>query len=190
MTARALCILFMFTAVTGCTSQPLGKHRPSLESVELLRQSVFVPLAVGDFVGAQAADREMNEFVTVRTNKRSGPNGGSLASYLRASLVTELEAVGKYDPVATTVITGELLDSRLDGGSRGTNGTAALAARILVTRSGRLVYDNVLREQNSWNSSYLGEVAIVDAFNQYTELYSKLIVHLFQDEAFKAAVAP
>lgn len=184
MKVQVICALAALAPLTSGASESLGKHRPSLESVEFLRQSSFPALGVGDFAVAPAADGDMNS-VTVRFNKRTPPKGESFASYLKASIITELKAGGKYDSAATTVITGELVESRLDG-----SGSAALAARILVARSGRNVYDKVLREESRWDSSLLGEVAIPDAFNQYTELYSKLIVHLFQDDTFKTAITP
>lgn len=183
MRAQLICALAALAPLASGASEPIGKHRPSLESVELLRQLSFPALAIGDFVVAPAVDGDMSS-VTVRFHKRVPPNGESFASYLKASIVTELKAVGRYDSAATIVITGELIESRLDDSS------AALAARILVARSGRNVYDKVLREESRWDLAFLGEVAIPDAFNQYTELYSKLIVQLFQDGTFKTAIAP
>jgi hypothetical protein len=183
MRAQLLWALAALAPLAAGASEPLGKHRASLESVELLRQSSFPALAVGDFVVAPTAGGDMHS-VTFRFHTRAPANGESLASYLKASLVTELRAAGKYDSAAATAITGELSESRLQGGS------AVLAARILVVRSGRRIYDKLLREQSRWDSSALGEVAIPDAFNHYTELYGKLIVQLFQDDAFKAAIAP
>jgi hypothetical protein len=184
MRARLIFLLAALAPLTSDASETLGKHRPSLESVELLRQSSFPALAVGAFAVAPAVSGDADS-VTVRFHRRTPANGESFASYLRTSIVTELEAVGKYDSAATTAVTGELVESRLDGG-----GSAALAARILVVRSGRNIYDKVLREESRWDPSLLGEVAIPDAFNHYTDLYSKLIVQLFQDDAFKTAIAP
>lgn len=59
-----------------------------------------------------------------------------------------------------------------------------------VARSGRNIYEKVLREESRWETSFLGEVAIPEAFNQYTALYSKLMVRLFQDDAFETAITP
>lgn len=182
MRAPIVWALALLAPLTSGASEPLGRHRPSLESVELLRQSAFPALAVGDFVVAPDVEGDMTS-VTVRFNKRTLPHGESFATYLQASIVTELNAAGKYDSAATTVLTGELLESRLDGGR------AMLVVRISVVRSGRNVYDKVLREESRWKPEVLGEVAIPDAFNQYTELYSKLILRLFRDDAFKTAIA-
>lgn len=184
MKARLLLLVATLAPLTSHASEFLGKHRPSLESVELLRQTPSPALAVGDFALAPSAVGDTTS-VAVRFHTRTAAKGESFASYLKASIVTELEAAGKHDPAATTLISGELTESHLDGG-----GSAALAARIVVVRSGQNVYDKVLREESHWDSALLGEVAIPDAFNQYAALYGKLIVQLFKDDAFKAAIAP
>lgn len=183
MRAQLLWALTALLPLAAGASEPLGRHRPSIESVELLQQSTIPALAVGDFVVAPAAVGAATG-VTFRFHTRVPSKGQSIASYLRAAIVTELAAAGKYDAAAATVITGELMESRLEGG------TAALAARIRVTRSGRNTYDELWREESHWDSAVLGEVAIPDAFNQYTGLYGKLIMRLFQNEAFKTAIAP
>lgn len=184
MKGLLICVLWVLIPLTCSASEPLGKHRPSLESLRLLQNPSYPAFAVGDFFVAPsfAGDRAS---VTVRFNTRVPPNGQSFASYLKTSIVSELKAAGKYDPSATTVIAGELTESRLDGG-----GSSVLGARITVTRSGRKIYEKVLREESRWETSFLGEVAIPEAFNQYTTLYSKLIAQLFQDGAFKTAIAP
>jgi hypothetical protein len=180
---QMVCALVLLAPFAAVASSPLGKHRPSLDSVQLLQDSSVPALAVGAFVVAPTAEGDMDG-VTFRFHERKPANGESLASYLQASIVTELRAAGKYDSAASTVITGELVQSRLQEGS------AALVARIRVVRSGQTVYDQLQRAQSSWDSAALGEVAIPDAFNHYTELYGKLIAQLFQDQAFKAALAP
>lgn len=184
MKAQLICALWALTPLTCSASEPIGKHRPSLESVRLLQKPSYPAFAVGDFVVAPGFAGDTTS-VTVRFHTRVPPNGESFASYLKAAIVSELKAAGKYDPSATTVIAGELTESRLDGG-----GSAVLGARITVARSGRNIYEKVLREESRWETSLLGEVAIPEAFNQYTALYSKLTVQLFQDDAFKTAITP
>lgn len=183
MKARLIHALVALAPLTCSASEPIGKHRPSLDSVRLLRDSSYPAFAVGDFVVAPHFVGDTTS-VTVRFHKRVPANGETFASYLKASIVRELKAAGKYDPSATTVIAGELSESQLDGGS------AALGARITVTRFGQNIYDKVLREESRWETAFLGETAIPEAFNQYTALYSKLMARLFQDDAFKTAITP
>src|SRR5687767_1213936 len=160
MKARLLLLLATLAPLAAPASEFLGDHRPSLESVELLRQTSYPALAVGEFVPAPNASGNTKR-VQIRSSARTAASD-SFASYLKASIITELEAAGKYDPTAAAMISGELTESRLDGG-----GSASLAARIVVVRSGGTVYDKVLREESQWESAFLGEIAITDGFNQY-----------------------
>jgi hypothetical protein len=183
MKARLLVLIAALAPLAAPAAEFLGNHRPSLESVELLRQTSYPAFAVGEFVPAPNTSGTMKT-VQIRFSARTALAGQSFASYLKASIVSELAAAGKYDPTSATVISGELTESRLDGG-----GGASLAARIVVVRSGQTIYDKVLREESQWESAFLGEIAITDGFNQYAALYGKLIMQLFKDEAFKAAIA-
>lgn len=183
MRARLFLLLATLAPLAAPAAELLGKHRPSLESVELLRDTPSPALAVGDFVLAPNMIGDA-ERVKVRFSTRTAPAGESFAAYLKASIVSELEAVGKYDATAATAISGALTESRLEAGS------ASLEARITVVRSGRNVYDKVLREDSKWEPAFIGEVAIPEGFNQYAALYGKLVMQLFKDDAFKAAVAP
>ncbi|HEY7641602.1 MAG TPA: hypothetical protein VH814_17870 [Steroidobacteraceae bacterium] len=183
MRASLLCALVALAPLAASAAEPLGRHRPSLESIEVLQKSSVPPLATGEFTVASGAAIDDTNGVSFRMHKRVPARGESLASYARAAFVTELRAAGKHDPAAKAVITGMLVESRLDEGS------AALAVRIQVSRSGQPVYDKVLRVESNWDSALLGEVAIPDAFNHYTELYGKLILQLFQDQAFIVATA-
>lgn len=68
-------------------------------------------------------------------------------------------------------------------------GTAPLAARFVVTRGGSVNYDRELKVDASWESSFIGAVAIPAAATQYEALYRKLVGALIDDADFRKAVS-
>ncbi|HTP94982.1 MAG TPA: hypothetical protein VMK05_03985, partial [Burkholderiales bacterium] len=78
-------------------------------------------------------------------------------------------------------------DSKVDA-AIGT-GTARLAARFTVRNGGRLVYDKEIAADASWESSFLGAVALPAAINQYGALYKTLVAKLIDDPDFRRALA-
>ena len=62
--------------------------------------------------------------------------------------------------------------------SRRRSPSRALAARLRITKGD---------ETRSWPSSFVGMIAIPDAVNQCTELYSALLAKLYADPDFRAA---
>ena len=68
-------------------------------------------------------------------------------------------------------------------------GNSKVAARFAVSRSGKVVYDKLITAQREWSSSFIGAIAIPEAINQYTHMYTRLIEQLFGDEEFTTALA-
>jgi len=105
--------------------------------------------------------------------------------HLKDTLVAELTAAGVYDLASHYVINGQLTDSQIDA-AIGT-GTGRLAARFTVTNRGRVVYDKEVAAEASWESSFMGAVAIPMAMNQYGALYKTLVAKLVDDPDFRSA---
>jgi hypothetical protein len=51
------------------------------------------------------------------------------------------------------------------------------------------VFDRELTVQSSWESSFMGAVAVPAAMNQYQALYKMLVAKLVDDPEFRKAVA-
>jgi hypothetical protein len=183
----AIGLLLVASALGGCASGPLGAHQPSMDNVLVLRQPEMGSAAVGAFVLAPGAKAAIDKGVSVRGSVLRSPVDDSFAAFLGDSLRVELQAAGKLDPASTTVISGQLTKNELHAAGVST-ADATLAARFIVRRSGASVYEKLLSEQRTWPSSFVGAVAIPEAINQYTEMYTKLLAQLFADPQFKAAV--
>lgn len=184
---RLAAVLGGAVALTACQTVKLPAPSPSPANVEKLRAASLTPVNTGTFVLAPGRDKAMD---TAQGGLRSNsiePQGGSFALQLRDELATELRAAGLLDPNAKTVIEGQLTDSKLDA-AIGT-GTGRLAARFVVKRDGKQVFDKELFAEASWESSFIGGIAIPAAVQQYGALYKTLVGKLIDDADFRAALA-
>jgi hypothetical protein len=139
-------------------------------------------MSCGDYVC-----RERPEGRRLRGNQAIKPqNGKSFVQYLRDSLIADLTSAGKFDPNSAVTVRAELTDNQLHGLGAST-ADASLAARLWITKGDRTVYDKELKEAHSWPSSFVGMIAFPEAVNQYTELYSALLLKLYVDPEFRSA---
>jgi hypothetical protein len=184
-TISAGCALAML--LTGCANMKLGAPTANIEQTAMLRQAQLAPANVGAFTPAPGKVAELDHGTTIRGNSISSSVEESFTQYLREAVKVELNAAGLYDASARTVITGTLTDSELDA-AIGT-GTGSLSARFVVTRDGTVRYDRELKVNASWDSSFMGSVAIPMAGQQYEGLYRKLVAELVKDSAFQAALS-
>jgi hypothetical protein len=171
--------------LTGCASLNMSAPQPTADNVAKLRAMNMAPASVGSFKIAPAKAGSDASASMRGANTVQAPSG-SFAQYLGESLKTELQAAGMREAASSMVISGTLTDTDLDA-AIGT-GKAKLAARFVVTRAGTVKFDNELSVDSSWESSFIGGVAIPLAAQNYEGLYRKLVGKLLDDAAFRAAV--
>ncbi len=174
--------------LAGCARVPLAPPSPAMDSIVAARSAGIAPVSLGTFRLAPGLPASVDESVTARTNTFYSPYGSSFAQYLKEALAADLRAAGLLEPQAQTVVEGWLTDSRLDVPTGASS--AAVAARFVVTRSGKTLYDRELRAESRWQASFVGVEAVPDAINRYGLLYRKLAADLVADPAFRAAVRP
>ncbi|MCC2957167.1 hypothetical protein LK542_16240 [Massilia sp. IC2-477] len=174
--------------LTGCASTPMGVPQATIENTARLRSAQLAPARVGSFTLDTSKPAALDQSVSIRAASLNSPIGGSFAQYLGETLRVELAAAGLADPNAPTVISGTLLDSELDA-AIGT-GSGKLSARFVVKRNDTVRYDRTLSASATWESSFVGAVAIPLAAGQYQGLYRKLAGQLFDDPEFRKALAP
>ena len=172
--------------LSACAGQ-MPPHNASAQNIKQLRGADMAPVSVGEFKLAAGKPELIDASVTSRASSLTPPQG-TVSAYLRDALIVELKAAGKYDEKATTRITGELTDSELNTNMGTADG--ALGARFLVTRDGSLKYDRQQTVKSSWESSFIGAIAIPKAYQEYFALYQKLFAQLFRDPDFAEATKP
>lgn len=170
--------------LSGCATPPMAAPQATLDSIQALRAANLAPMMVGAFTAGPGHPTEMDRHIVVRAGSMAAPSG-SFARYLGDTITADLNGAGRLDAKSGLVLSGVITDSHVD--STMPVAHASLTARFTLTRDGKVVFDKTLSADSSWDSGFLGAVAIPDAFNHYTELFSTLSSKLFADPDFRAA---
>jgi hypothetical protein len=181
-------LLVVLSALASGCATTLAPHQPSVNTVTMLRSSGIQKLAVGDFKLAPGAKADIDKSVSARATSAS-PAEGTFSAYLKAALVSDLKASGLYDAGAPLAIQGQLVDAQLDTGM--STGRAIISAHFEVTHSGQTALDKTLKDEHTWDSSFVGAIAIPRAINEYQVGYANLLGQLYKDPEFlRACRAP
>ncbi len=170
----------------GCGTLQLGQPQPSLENIQAMKAAKFTKSGVGRFTLAEGKDPSLDKYVGVRAHALEAPQG-SFARYLQETLEAELRAAGLLDPAAEALIEGYLIDRQLDPAIG--QGSGKLAARFIASRQGKVVFDRELAAESTWESSFVGAIAIPMAIHEFNALFRKLVAKLIQDPDFISAMA-
>lgn len=185
---QRLALAAVLAALTGCASVKMPAPAPSAANAEKLRTAKLAPAQLGSFKLAAGKPASMDTSLSGLRGSSLSPTNGSFANQLRDEIATELTAAALLDPKSKAVIEGQLTDSMVDA-AIGT-GKGRLAAKIQVQRDGKTVFDKEIVAEATWESSFVGAVAIPLAMNQYSALYKTLAGKLFDDADFRRALAP
>ncbi|MBL8320088.1 MAG: hypothetical protein JNJ42_16885 [Burkholderiaceae bacterium] len=178
--------LALLVPLFGCTTV-LPPPTASGQSAQSLRAANLAPASVGTFKLAPGRPPLMDTELSggLRGGNVSAPSG-SYSQHLKETLRAELHSAGLLDPQSKLVIEGQLTDSKVDA-AIGT-GTARLAARFQVVRDGKPSFDKELVAEDSWDSSFVGAVAIPRAIERYGAIYKMLVSKLLDDSDFRRAL--
>ena len=185
---RALATILAAFALAACQTLPAPPYSAGADNVRRLQAEGPCAVSVGRFVADPAAGDRF-ETLAIRTNTIRSPVGATFADYLAEALRIELSTAGCLAPDAPVSITGAMLRNELDAENFNT-GTATVAARFLVRRGERDVYERTLEARHQWESAYLGAIAIPRAQQEYAVTLRRLLASLFADEAFRRAISP
>jgi len=189
MSARGIALAALTALSLGlgaCTMQALPGPTATLDNIQALRAGGVAPMTVGSFTPGPGAPTEMDQSITVRAGIQPAPEG-SFAKYLGDTIAAELKGAGRFDPGSTLIVSGVVTNTHVDSGMPAGTAQAALGAHFTLMRAGKVVFDKTLSVDSTWDSNFIGAVAIPDAINHYTDLFQKLAGKLFSDPDFVAA---
>lgn len=154
---------------SGCTTMA-SPYQPDFEVINTLKDLPLARMQVGGFVSASPdVDK-----VGIRGGTMESPYANSYSSYLRNALIEELKQSALWDENSAIVISGELLQNDVDiSGFK--IGTADLSARFRVDRNGTQIYEKVHSAHHQWQSSFVANVAVPNALNNYPIAVQRLI---------------
>lgn len=176
-TVSALAIL----SLGGC-GITLPTYEADPTTYQALKKADAKPVKVGEFTPATAKLGSLS----IRTNPVKSPYPGTIIDYLEEALKIELDKAGLLSNESATEISGTVTSLDVDAAS-GT-GTGELTVHFLITRAGQTVYDKSLKIDKTWDSSFMGAVAIPAAAAGYQAMARDLIQKLVSDPDFIKAI--
>jgi hypothetical protein len=185
-TVRRLAIVLAAVLGVGCANVQIDATGPTPATVDKLRAAELAPAQVGKFQLAAGKPAEMDTGLSGLRGSTAAPAKGSWSQLLKDTLAAELRGAGLLDEKSSLVIEGQLLDSMVDAAI--TTGKGRLAARFQVLRGSEKLFDKEIVAESSWESSFVGAVAIPAAINQYGALYKTLVGKLIDDAEFRRAL--
>lgn len=165
--------------MSGCAIQAPA-YQPSLDNVEAWKKTE-TKVAIGAFTVRAGAEGAQS--ISLRGNAMQSPVGGDYAGYIAEALRQELLLAGRLNPQSKAVISGLLLKNDISAGGINTN-NGEIEMRFTVKVDGAERYSNTLKSQSTWDSSFVGAVAIPKAQQQYPLLVQKLLNQLLADSKF------
>ncbi len=179
-TAAAVAVLVV---ATGCATQA-PNYSASINNVQKLKQTVQQPVKIGAFTAKPGVVGATS--IQLRAVSMASPVGGGYAAYLGEALKQELELAKLLNASSNVEITGTLLGTDIDTAMGTASGYAE--AQFVVSKDGQVRFNKVKRGQTSWESSFVGAVAIPKAQQSYPVIVQQLLGALFADPDFASAL--
>lgn len=180
---RLLAALLCAATLAGCAIQA-PTYQAAVDNVESLRRGQLKPMQVGAVSAAPGLATAAS--ISLRGNSMTSPVGSGYADYLATALRQELELAKLLDPKASIEVSSVLLKNDIAAAGISTN-SGEIEARFTVKRDGAVRYEATKSATLSWESSFVGAIAIPAAQQNYPRLVQKLLTELFTDAAFVAA---
>lgn len=177
-------LALMAVALLAACSTSAPRYQPSIDNVEVLKRTSG-QVGVGTFVVKAGMSNATS--IGLRASSMISPVAPDYAAYLADALRQELQLAGKLDPNSGIEISGALVRNEVNAGGLSTN-DATIAAQFVVKKAGTVRYDKVKEASATWESSFVGAVAIPRAQQQYPVVVQKLLATLVADTDFQAAL--
>lgn len=167
--------------IAGCaTIAP--KYNTDFNHISPLRKEKLNPVRVAPVTKDPTAKVDS---LTIRGSSYLSPYG-SYADYLAEALKQELDDAQLLNPNSQIEVSAVLLRNSLDAGI--SIGVAEVEARFVVRKAGELKYEKVKIAKLTWESSFVGDIAVPLAEQNYLKVMQKLIGLLLSDPEFISAL--
>lgn len=185
--ARILTAATAVLLASGCAMQA-PRYQASIDNIEVLKKAPNA-MSVGSFsvrAGSPAA-ASGGTAISLRGSPMTSPAGADYAAYLADAISQELSLVKKLDPKSNIEVSGKLAVNDIAAGGISTN-SGEVQAQFVVKKDGDIRFDKLKSASMSWDSSFLGGIAIPKAQQQYPLIVQKLLSLLWTDADFQAAI--
>lgn len=186
MTSKQIMLVvsvFTLLALTAC-STPAPPYAVSIPNVQALKSAMTSGVGVGEFTAQGSAAN--NESISIRGNPMVSAQG-TFSKYLQNAITQELTEARLLDPKSNVQITAVLIKNDISAAGFIT-ASGEIEAKFIITNSGKVTFDKVIRATTEWDSNFLGAIAIPRAQQNYPSLVTVLMKQLYADRDFVAAL--
>lgn len=177
---KSLLLIPLILVLQGC-GVAMTRYEANFANVQQLKQNA--PLQAVEPAQVQAG--KGLESLTVRANPIRSPSG-SIPLHIQQAINDELGHAGLLDSKSPRHLDVLVLKSNLTAGS--STGNGELQARFTLRNSDQVIYEQTKAVTRTWQSSFIGAVAIPAAANSYNPMVQDLLKSLYSDPLFIQAM--
>jgi hypothetical protein len=185
LATRLAPVALVLIAAGGCTALA-PNYNSSVENMQKLRDSGAAPARVGTFE-PKLVSGQSNDYISLRASSMVSPYSGKFTTYIEEALKADLAAAKLLDEKSNVVVGGTVTKNDVSIASF-SEGTGEIEAKVTVTRNGQVRYDKVKSATITFESSFVGGIAIPNGRNAYPRLVQNFVAALFADPDFIAAL--
>ena len=183
-TARLLASCFALAVFSGCSTLAPPPYSADYKALDQLKPQVAEKVAVGTFQ-PRNPDAPVNK-ISLRAANLAGPKG-TFAQYLEDALIQDLKEIAVYDAGAGTRIDATILKNDIDISGFST-GTGRMDVELTVTRNAKTSLKKTYSASTTFESSFVGAVAIPKGQFEYGNLVRTLLGQVYADPQFIEAL--
>ncbi len=176
-------VSFGLIALAGCATKA-PPYQPSIDNVQQLKAVAPKGVKLGEFT--VDVDAKNATSIGIRASSMSSSVGSNYADYVAQALRDELSLAGRIDPNSNIEISGVLMGTDIDTGMA--KGSGYIEARFMVKNQGKVRFDKIKRGESSWESSFIGAIAIPRAEQSYPSVVQNLLTNLYSDPDFQQSL--
>lgn len=178
---KRIITITLILLVSACSMQA-PPYNASLENVQTIKRAKIEPIKVGSIT----TTKKLNS-ISLRGSSMLSPVNKSYGDYISQALEDELRLAKLWSPVSSTIITGQVLTNDIDV-SGFSEGSGEISANFIVTKNNKIIFEKTISANHTFDSSFIGAIAIPNGQANYVNLVQKLIKNLFENKDFVTAV--
>ena len=171
-----LITLILLLTTTGCSMKG-HEFKPNFNSINDLKDNNLKVMSIQN----ENIKNEKDETIGLRAVNMISPYGGSFSKYLEKSLEEQLKQASIYDKQSNIKISAILLKNDVSISSFRI-GEADLIANFIVMNKDKKIYEKEHTIHHEWESSFIGQIAIENAIENYPVAMQKLIDSFLLDK--------
>ncbi|ALQ08721.1 hypothetical protein D172_012095 [Pseudoalteromonas sp. Bsw20308] len=165
------------------------KYKPQITNIRLT-SFTNVPLEhilMLEFLSSLKLNLKKLNKISLRGSPLVSSVGNSYGEYIESALIQELKLAKLWSGVATKQVSGKVIEQDIDV-TGFSEGSAFIKVKFTVSDGDITLFDKVISAEHTFDSSFLGAIAIPNGQRSYVELVQKLLTNLYADEEFIASI--